>query len=341
MSSTCWPYSFLIILVAEVVATQIATSLSPIYHISHWPAQDCTWRKIVFLPQPGRQKHTWMDCIVLCNGSPPLLFWKHHQSGDDVKKRWVDSFLSSHHSEAWVAIQPPSVEPPKCPEAPGSSSHFLRGLEQWPWLFHSISRDFIFGFWFSITSPSDLHPISAAVTLRWWREPIPDSTATAPPQRQHRERDRNWVFSGGWWFAKQWKQRILTLLAGFSKWCCRLLRGFTELDNSQYPWEGCWWSGANRRPETTFSHKVREVSNQRWCHRRSSMGIVGGIGPDHRNTGSAARQRSPGPKHVWYSHNSDLTRQLQSSNLELQGRLKTWMPWVPESSGSEGLKTIS
>ena len=104
-----------------------------------------------------------------------------------------------------------------------------------------------------------------------------------------------WKLSLFWWFLQNSGNK--GLLAGFSKWCW-LLRGFTELDNSQYPWEGCWWSGANRQPETTFSHKVREVSNQQRCHRRSSMGIVGGIGPDHRNSGSAARQPGPGPKHV-------------------------------------------
>ena len=64
----------------------------------------------------------------------------------------------------------------------------------------------------------------------------------------------------------------------------------------RYPWEGFWWSAANRQPETTFSHKVREVSNQRGSHRQH--GHCGEIGPDHRNSGSVARQARPGPKHV-------------------------------------------
>ena len=114
------------------------------------------------------------------------------------------------------------------------------------------------------------------------------------PQPKHREQDQKLGLF--WWFCKTGQT------TDSSKWCCGCARGssggFTGLDNSQYPWEGSWWSAANRQPETTFSHKVREVSNQEWCHRRSSMGIVGGIGPDHRNSGSAARQRGPGPKHV-------------------------------------------
>ena len=104
-------------------------------------------------------------------------------------------------------------------------------------------------------------------------------------------------------------------------------RSRSSTDKSQYPWEGCWWSAANRRPETTFSqHKVREVSNQRWCHRHSSMGIVGGLGP---TTGTvdplpdrAARGQNMSDIHTTVTLHGNYSPQIPSS----QGRLKTWMP---------------
>ena len=110
--------------------------------------------------------------------------------------------------------------------------------------------------------------------------------------------------TGGLWFRSSGHKGFHILAAGAIPqwWHAGGRRGVQAARGPhgapRYPWEGFWWSAANRQPETTFSHKVREVSNQEWCHRRSSMGIVGGIGPDHRNSGSAARQRGPGPKHV-------------------------------------------
>ena len=113
------------------------------------------------------------------------------------------------------------------------------------------------------------------------------------------QRERDQKLSLFWWFVRHWKQGIPSMLAGFSKWCCGGAPGASRsLTTANTPGK------AARGQELTVSlkqhsltHKVREVSNQRWCHRRS-MGIVGGIGLDHRKTRSAARQRGPGPKHV-------------------------------------------